>query len=122
MTGLPLRPCSWATSSSCRSSTNPRSWISASNGIEEMSAITRSRRRCRLFCAQPHLRALEVLQFDQDRRRILCLGNDFLLRDQALLVFVDQETVERDHSIFGPGLDVRIDAKGFVVANQRGDG
>src|SRR6266536_2024166 len=112
MTGLPLRVCSWVTSSSCRSSTSPRSWISASNGMEEMSAIT-STRGGGLAAGRSQLGGLHFLQFRQNGGRILRFGDDFFLGNHPLLILVEKETVQRDHAVLGAGLDVRIDAEGL---------
>ena len=46
-------------------------------------------------------------------------GDHFLLRDHARLIFLHQKTVQRDHAVFGAGLNVRVDAERFVVADQR---
>src|SRR5437899_2321012 len=37
-------------------------------------------------------------------------------------IFVYQGTVQRNHPVFCPGLDVRLDTEGLIVANERGDG
>ena len=35
-------------------------------------------------------------------------GDDFLARDHARQVFLDQETVQRHHAVLGAGLNVRL--------------
>src|SRR5262245_41798091 len=96
--GLPVRDCSWISSSCCRSSMRPRSVMLLSNGLEGASDIQSlpggGWRRVRvLLRAQGH-RQIVLLQLRQDGRRILRLGDHFFAGNHALLIFFHEETVE----------------------------
>src|SRR5438477_10307087 len=95
--------------------------MSASSGMEESSPIESASARLPSTLGGK-LRRLDFLEFGQNRGRVLRLGNHFFLRNHPQLIFVEQETVERDHAVFGSGLDVRVDAEGLVVPNERRDG
>ena len=57
-------------------------------------------------------------QFLHDGGGVLGLGDDFFARDEALHVQFHEVAVEGDHAVFAAGLDVGIDAEGFVVADE----
>src|SRR6185369_7786065 len=131
---LPLRLCSWSTSSSCKSSMRLRSLTRASSGCEKISDILVFARgrlsSCRassrlavdsLSAASHRLRQIEFLQFRMNRRRILRFHDHFLPGNQPLLIFVEEKTVQRHHPVLRAGLDIRIDAECFVVTDQRAD-
>src|SRR6266404_359298 len=123
-TGLPLRLNSSETSSYCKSSIRLRSLISDSNGLWTSSDIRASDLFGR-FDRHVHahrLGQLQFLQFGLDRHWILRFGNDFFAGYHSSKIFVYQETVQRNHPVLCPGLDVRLNAEGLIVANQRGDG
>src|ERR1051325_9324059 len=119
--GVPLRLLSPSTSSYCKSSISPCSFTSANNGLITSAMHNSSSIRRRHFLAD-RLRELKFLQLGLDRNRVLRLGDDFLARNHALQIFINQKTVQRHHAVLRAGLDVRLDAECFVVANERGDG
>src|SRR5271165_316598 len=94
--GFDPRAHSAETSSYCRSSIMPFSLSSSSSGLDTGSLIM-------LISGLVVLRAhglgqLQFLQLLLDGDRVLRLGDDFLARDHARQVLVNQETVERDHA------------------------
>src|ERR1041385_1613488 len=125
---VPARLCSATTSSYCRSSIRFCSLINASNGFWISSAILQSNhstkstgRRRRRGVHAGGLGQFQFLELRLDRHRVLRLGNHFLARDHAGQIFFNQERIQRHHAVLRAGLDVRLNAERFIVANQRGD-
>src|SRR5215472_11937232 len=121
MTGLAERLNSSWTSSYWRSSMRFWPLISDSNGLEMSSAISAVALGDGLGISPDGGSQLEFLQLGLDGDRILGFSDDLLPGDHAGEVFVDEETVQSNHAVLGPGLDVGLDAEGFVVADQCGD-
>src|SRR6185436_13940993 len=124
---LPLRLCSWSTSSSCKSSMRLRSLTRARSGCEKISDIlvfARGRLSSRgssrlpidpLGGAAHRLREVHFLQLLVNRGGILRFHDHFFAGNQSLLIFLKEKTVQRDHSVLRAGLDVRINAECFII-------
>src|SRR5687768_9111939 len=101
-TGLPLLEFSCTTSSICKSSRRPCSRSRLRTGWFG-SAILRG--------GSGRFGRFHFLELGQDRAWILRFGDHFVLGNQTSVVFVQEEAVERNHSVFCAGLNVRINTE-----------
>src|SRR5258707_474937 len=122
MIGLPVRLNSASTSSYCKSSIRFCSLMIDRSGLVISSAILGFAVSSGGGFGAESLRQLELLQVRLDSDRVLRFGDDLFTRNHPGQIFINQKTIQRNHAVFGPRLDVGLNTKRLIVANEGGDG
>src|SRR5947209_1103701 len=120
--GLPLRLNSARISSYCKSSTRPWSFTKARSGGAKSSGILDFAVAEGVGIRADSLGEFEFLQLGLDCDGVLGFCDDFLASYHAGEVFINEKTIERDHAVLGAGLNIGLDAEGFIIADEGGDG